>query len=156
MKSLEGPVALLIEAAAMRSGADFLPQYHRYLRWWMGPGRPAFAGVLLNRLADGGETGTLEVLRQRRSCGSLWRMTKRFPVVGSRRKKSPVNVDWSGRVLAMRERVGLTQKEFAAMVGVSSKTLENWEQGRRQPAGPASVLLTVLEREPDAVMRAQK
>jgi putative transcriptional regulator len=81
-------------------------------------------------------------------------VTKRFPVGGARRTKSPVRVDWSGRIVAMRGRVGLTQKEFAAMVGVSCKTLENWEQGRRQPTGPAAVLLTVLERDPGAVMGA--
>lgn len=54
----------------------------------------------------------------------------------------------------MRERAGLTQRDFATLVGVSSKTLENWEQGRRQHTGPACVLLAVLERDPVAVMKA--
>lgn len=40
------------------------------------------------------------------------------------------------------------------MVRVSSKTLENWERSRRQPAGPATVLLSILEREPGMVGRA--
>ena len=84
-------------------------------------------------------------------------MTKLFPVARRRKQaKSPVAVDWSRRVVEIRERTGLTQKEFAALIGVSSKTLENWEQGRRQPTGPACVLLTVLERDPGAVMRAQR
>ncbi len=81
-------------------------------------------------------------------------MTKRFPVPGARAKRSPIKVDWAGRVQGMRQRAGLTQKEFASMVGVSSKTLENWEQGRRQPTGPAAVLLAVLEQEADAMIRA--
>ncbi len=54
------------------------------------------------------------MLRQRRSLARLLHMTKRFPVPGARTKKSPVKVDWAGRVQAMRQRAGLTQKEFAA------------------------------------------
>jgi DNA-binding transcriptional regulator YiaG len=63
-------------------------------------------------------------------------------------------LDWSGRLVAMRERLGLSQKEFAVLVGVSVKTLQNWEQRRRQPTGPAEVLLRVVEAAPDSVMRA--
>jgi putative transcriptional regulator len=40
------------------------------------------------------------------------------------------------------------------MLGVSIKTLQNWEQGRRQPDGPARALLRVVETEPQAVMKA--
>jgi putative transcriptional regulator len=61
---------------------------------------------------------------------------------------------WPARVLAIRERMGLSQRQFAKLIGVSVDTLQNWEQGRRQPAGPSSVLLTVLEADPEAVMRA--
>lgn len=77
----------------------------------------------------------------------------RRPAV-ARAARPAVKVDWSVRLVAMREQMGLTQREFAALVGVSSKTLENWEQGRRSPTGPAGVLLTVLLREPEAVLRA--
>jgi hypothetical protein len=45
------------------------------------------------------------------------------------------------------------QKEFAALVCVSTKTLENREQGRRQQIGPATVLLTILEREPGRIVK---
>ena len=48
----------------------------------------------------------------------------------------------------------LSQRIFAKLVGVSVKTPQNWEQGRRQPSGPAAVLLTVLLTDPDAVLRA--
>lgn len=58
-----------------------------------------------------------------------------------------------GRLVALREGLALTQKEFAALIGVSSKTLENWEQGRRQPTGPAAVLLVMVEHDPGTVMQ---
>jgi putative transcriptional regulator len=57
-------------------------------------------------------------------------------------------------VKALRERLGLTQNEFSGMIGVSIKTLQNWEQGRRAPEGPAKALLRVVEREPQAVLSA--
>ncbi|MEM9079417.1 MAG: helix-turn-helix domain-containing protein [Verrucomicrobiota bacterium] len=57
-------------------------------------------------------------------------------------------------VKALRERLELTQVEFSRMIGVSVKTLQNWEQGRREPEGPAKALLRVVEREPEAVLQA--
>jgi len=57
-------------------------------------------------------------------------------------------------VKALREQIGLTQAEFSRMIGVSIKTLQNWEQGRREPEGPAKALLRVVEKEPQAVMSA--
>lgn len=55
---------------------------------------------------------------------------------------------------ATRKRLGLTQTAFAARFGVSVGTLRDWEQNRRQPEGPARVLLAVIDREPEAVERA--
>ena len=70
-------------------------------------------------------------------------------------KRSPgLRVFWAPRVLAMRKTMGISQRGFAKLVGVSVKTLQNWEQGRRQPSGPAVVLLIVLLTDPDAVLRA--
>ena len=57
-------------------------------------------------------------------------------------------------VRAVRERLGLSQVEFAKKFGVSVATLRNWEQGRRFPRGPARVLLMIIDLEPDAVQRA--
>jgi putative transcriptional regulator len=57
-------------------------------------------------------------------------------------------------VKALRERLDLTQAEFSRMIGVSIKTLQNWEQGRREPEGSAKALLRVVEKEPQAVMSA--
>lgn len=54
-------------------------------------------------------------------------------------------------VKQIREQYGLSQSEFAALLGVSAKTLQNWEQGRRTPHGAARVLLQVAARHPQAV-----
>ena len=57
-------------------------------------------------------------------------------------------------VRAIRRKLDKSQAEFALMIGVSIATLQNWEQGRRQPEGPARALLRVASRNPDAVVRA--
>ncbi len=54
----------------------------------------------------------------------------------------------------IRDGYKLTQKEFAALLGISVRTLRNWEQGRRSPEGPAMVLLRVAEKHPEAVLDA--
>lgn len=54
-------------------------------------------------------------------------------------------------VRSIREGYELSQSEFAAMLGVSIKTLQNWEQGRRTPHGAARVLLQVAAKHPNAV-----
>ncbi len=57
-------------------------------------------------------------------------------------------------VQAVRARLGVTQTEFALMIGVSVATLRNWEQGRRTPDGPALALLRVAAKNPEAVAAA--
>lgn len=57
-------------------------------------------------------------------------------------------------VRAMRKRLGLTQAAFAARFGFSTAAVRDWEQKRRRPEASARVLLTVIDREPDAVQRA--
>jgi putative transcriptional regulator len=57
-------------------------------------------------------------------------------------------------VKAIREKIALSQGEFARLFGLSKRTLEHWEHGRRIPSGPARAFLTVIAREPDAVRRA--
>ncbi len=54
-------------------------------------------------------------------------------------------------VKGIRERYELSQTEFAALLGISVKTLQNWEQGRRSPHGAARVLLQVAAKHPDVV-----
>ena len=51
-------------------------------------------------------------------------------------------------ISALRRFVGLTQSRFAQAIGISVHTLRNWEQGRRQPEGPAIALLRIAARHP--------
>jgi putative transcriptional regulator len=57
-------------------------------------------------------------------------------------------------VRAIRLKLAKSQAEFALMIGVSVATLQNWEQGRRRPDGPARALLRVAARNPQAVVEA--
>lgn len=57
-------------------------------------------------------------------------------------------------VKAIRARLGLSQADFAIRFGFDVRAIENWEQGRREPERTARALLRVIEREPEAVMRA--
>jgi putative transcriptional regulator len=57
-------------------------------------------------------------------------------------------------VKAVREKFGMSQADMATFLSVSKRTLENWEQGRRGPTGPAQTLLRIMDREPRAVRRA--
>jgi putative transcriptional regulator len=56
-------------------------------------------------------------------------------------------------IAAIRKKTGETQDGFSHQIGVSTATLRNWEQGRRQPEGPARVLLSMLARDPRIVAR---
>ncbi len=50
-----------------------------------------------------------------------------------------------------RMKVGMTQARFAEILGVSLRTLQDWEQGRREPSGAARTLLRIAERSPEAI-----
>jgi putative transcriptional regulator len=58
------------------------------------------------------------------------------------------------KVAAARRKLRLTQAEFSTLLGVSRRTLENWEQGRRSPTGAARVLISIAESHPRMVLRA--
>lgn len=55
---------------------------------------------------------------------------------------------------AVREAVKMSQREFAILVGVPVKTLQNWEQKRTRPTGPARALLRAIAKDPKHVLRA--
>jgi len=67
-----------------------------------------------------------------------------------REAKVPESID----VQAVRKKLGFSQREFALRFGFSLATVRNWEQGHRSPEGPARALLTIIDREPDAAVRA--
>ena len=64
----------------------------------------------------------------------------------------------TGRVITfpaiseIRNKVGLSQSEFAKLLGVSVRTLQEWEQGRRAPSGPARTLLAIAHQNPKALL----
>ncbi len=57
-------------------------------------------------------------------------------------------------VRALREKLGLSQSDFAALFGFNVRSLQDWEQGRRRPEIPIRAYLAVIQRDPRAVIRA--
>jgi putative transcriptional regulator len=54
-------------------------------------------------------------------------------------------------IAAVRNAAGLSQARFAALLGVSVRTLQEWEQGRRSPSGAARTLVRVMEKHPEVL-----
>jgi DNA-binding transcriptional regulator YiaG len=104
------------------------------------------AHATLNRLAQG-ETVIVrlpasDLAELRRELGEL--------NVEAKPRRVPENVD----VRAVRDRLGLTQLEFAARFGLDLDAVQNWEQGRTKPDRNARILLRVIATEPGAVEKA--
>ncbi len=57
-------------------------------------------------------------------------------------------------VKIIRGKMGLSQSAFAGFLGVSVRTLQEWEQGRRKPSGPATVLLRVANSHPEVLIQS--
>jgi putative transcriptional regulator len=62
------------------------------------------------------------------------------------------NVQPTSQIVQIRLKSGLSQAQFAAALGVSKRTLEQWEQGRREPSGAARQLLKIAERHPEVLI----
>jgi putative transcriptional regulator len=58
----------------------------------------------------------------------------------------------SSPVIEARKKTGLSQSQFAALMGVSVRTLQGWEQGRKQPSGAARTLLAIASTNPNALL----
>lgn len=63
-------------------------------------------------------------------------------------------VETANDIMRVRRQLGLPQVKFAKLLGISEDTLQNWEQGRRKPAGPAKVLLKIAAKHPKIVLEA--
>jgi putative transcriptional regulator len=72
---------------------------------------------------------------------------------GEKKPSRRVVIGASG-VRAIRQRTSLSQADFADLIGVSVKTLQNWEQDRRRPTGPAAALLKIIRHEPQLAVKA--
>jgi putative transcriptional regulator len=68
--------------------------------------------------------------------------------------KEQVHIPEEIDVARIREKLNMTQSEFSSVFGMSIRTLQGWEQGRRVPTGASRQFLTVLDKEPNAVLRA--
>jgi putative transcriptional regulator len=60
----------------------------------------------------------------------------------------------AGSPQVVRARLGLSQREFSRLLGISIDTLQNWEQGRRAPTGAAKILLRIAAQHPEIVLEA--
>jgi putative transcriptional regulator len=87
-----------------------------------------------------------EMLQSVREAGAYLR--------GGRKAVARVDRISPDSIAAVRARLGFTQAQFAQALGISLDTLQNWEQGRRKPTGPAKVLLKVAARHPEVVLEA--
>ena len=61
-------------------------------------------------------------------------------------------IDPQNDIVKVRGKLGLSQSRFATVLGISADTLQNWEQGRRQPTGPARVLLKIATKHPKVLL----
>ena len=86
-----------------------------------------------------------ELLGSVREAGAILR--------GQQKPSRRLQVRSSG-VRVIRERTSLSQSEFARLMGVSIKTLQNWEQDRRHPSGPAAALLRIIAHELEPAVKA--
>lgn len=72
---------------------------------------------------------------------------------GARAPSREFHVDPTG-IKEIRAATGLSQPKFAKLLGVDVGTLRNWEQGRREPTGPAKALLRAIRKDPQHVLKA--
>lgn len=95
----------------------------------------------MSKIGDGVLRGARQALAHAKGANDTVRATK---------VHIPRRID----VAKVRKKLNLSQKDFAAFSGISLSTVRDWEQNRRLPRGPARVLLTIIERDPEAVERA--
>lgn len=75
---------------------------------------------------------------------------------GREKPSRAFTIELPSDVARIRGQLGITQPLFARLLGISEKTLQNWEQGRRTPTGPAKVLLKLAARHPKLLLETVK
>jgi DNA-binding transcriptional regulator YiaG len=100
------------------------------------------------RLAESRKRTESEIDAEAAEDGDTWTDEELASAIPVRPPPSPEEVR------ALRTRLGLSQTQFALMFGFNVDTVQQYEQGRRVPSGPASSLLRVIAAEPEAVLRA--
>ena len=103
---------------------------------------------LMAELAATREPGEEEIERQARADDNAWTEADVAGAIPVYPAPTPA------QVRKLRSRLGLSQLQFARRFGFAVDTLQQYEQGRRVPSGPASTLLRVIDSDPGAVMRA--
>jgi putative transcriptional regulator len=108
------------------------------------------------RLRSNGRIVHARVDRSRLNSPAAFASEKDAPVLTAREVASFRRVKAAKAIdpRAVRTRLRMSQTAFAYVFGVSVRTVQEWEQHRRKPAGAARALLQVIDREPDAVRRA--
>jgi len=71
---------------------------------------------------------------------------------GTLKPSRTFELDPTNDLVKVRGQLGLSQSRFAAVLGISTDTLQNWEQGRREPTGPAKVLLKIALKHPHLLL----
>ena len=71
---------------------------------------------------------------------------------GEMKPSRTFKLDPKNDVVKARGKLGLSQSKFATLLGISQDTLQNWEQGRREPTGPAKVLLRIAAKHPRVLL----
>jgi putative transcriptional regulator len=71
---------------------------------------------------------------------------------GAMKPSRVFKIDPQNDIVKVRGKLGLSQLQFANIIGISADTLQNWEQGRRSPTGPAKVLLRIATRHPELLL----
>lgn len=84
--------------------------------------------------------------RKQEDLGEMLLQSVREMNAGKRGRETRVSVSW---VVQVRHKTGLSQSDFATLLGVSARTLQDWEQGRREPSGAARSLLRIADKHPE-------
>jgi len=126
-------IILLLFAYAKNEATDLTPKQISQLGSWLKRSSPMKAKMFN------------ELLESVREGGAMLR--------GEKQATQRRTIEASG-VRAIRQRTQLSQSEFAQLVGVSIKTLQNWEQDRRRPTGPAATLLRIIDKQPKFAIEA--